>query len=110
MNIFPGIASLSTDLTSAAAASGIVGFTGIVTILLIIYGLISFFVPIFIYRIMRRTTQSYLRLGEIRDLLRRQAFLSNQLRVEQRNSGVSALDISGTDAVAEHEKALSTID
>jgi hypothetical protein len=51
------------------AASGIAGFIGIVMILMFIYGVISFLLPIFVYRIMRRGTASYLRLGEMRDLL-----------------------------------------
>ena len=40
--------------------------------------MIFFLLPIFVFRIMRRGTESYNRLGEIRDLLRKQAALSIQ--------------------------------
>jgi hypothetical protein len=67
----------SDDFTNAAGLFGVLGgLLGI--ILLFIYGIISFLVPIFIYRIMRRNTLSYQRLGEIRDLLRKQEFLYDQ--------------------------------
>jgi uncharacterized membrane protein len=69
---------LADDYTGAAAASGIAGFVVLVTILLCIYSVISFLLPIFVYRIMRRNTASYDRLGEIRDLLRKQEFLNDQ--------------------------------
>jgi hypothetical protein len=51
-------------------------------ILLFIYSIISFLVPIFIYRIMRRGTASYERLGEIRDLLRKQEFVKAQAQLQ----------------------------
>jgi hypothetical protein len=72
---------LGSDYTDAAAVSGVAGAAGffvLITILLFIYSIISFLLPVFIYRIMRRNTASYERLGEIRDLLRKQEFLYDQ--------------------------------
>jgi hypothetical protein len=66
------------DTGSTAAAFGVSGFMGIELILLIIYSVISLLIPIYIYRIMRLTNASYNRLGEMRDLLRKQDFLYDQ--------------------------------
>jgi hypothetical protein len=95
--------SLATDYSGAAAASGLIGFTGTVAILLVVYGVISFFVPVFIYRIMRRNTQSYVRLGEIRDLLRRQGSLNEQVRAEKPNRDPNALYLTEAE-ILEGEK------
>ena len=104
------IASDYSTTSSAAAASGILGFTGILLILLVIYGIIFFLLPIFVYRIMRRGTESCQRLGEIRDLLRKQAALSKPRHVEQLRKAVIGLDLSPAIEILEHERALSTLD
>lgn len=51
-------------------AGGIAGIIGIMWLLAIIYGIICFFVPVFIYRIMRRGTESLNALLRIESLLR----------------------------------------
>jgi len=66
------------DYGGAAAATGVSGFMGIGLIVLIIYSVLSLLIPIYIYRIMRLTNASYNRLGEMRDLLRKQEFLYDQ--------------------------------
>jgi hypothetical protein len=55
------------------AANGFTGIIGVLWILLcFIYGVICFLVPIFIYRIMRRGTESYDALCRIEQLLQAQ--------------------------------------
>jgi uncharacterized oligopeptide transporter (OPT) family protein len=55
----------------SGAASGIAGIMGLITILIIIYGIICFLVPIFIYRIMRRGTEMANTMSRIEFLLRK---------------------------------------
>jgi hypothetical protein len=52
-----------------AAGGAIAGLMALVPLLLFIYGVISLLVPIFVYRIMRRSTQNYLTLKRIEKLL-----------------------------------------
>jgi hypothetical protein len=94
------------DYAGAAAASGVAGFIGIVMILLFVYSVIAFLLPIFVYRIMRRGTESYQRLEEIRDLLRKQARFVNQPGVEPPNSDVGALHVPEPDEVSGRENAV----
>jgi hypothetical protein len=52
-----------------AAGSAIAGLIVLVPFLLFIYGVVCFLVPIFIYRIMRRGTESHQTLRRIEQLL-----------------------------------------
>ena len=54
---------------SEATGGAIAGLIVLVPLLLFIYGVVCFFVPIFIYRIMRRGTQSFETLRRIEQLL-----------------------------------------
>jgi hypothetical protein len=52
------------------AASGIAGIIGVFWVLAFIYGIICFFVSVFVYRIMRRGTERLNALLRIESLLR----------------------------------------
>jgi hypothetical protein len=67
MNLFADYNPVET-----VAGGGIARLMVLVPLLLFIYGLVAFFVPIFVYRIMRRGTQTHETLKRIEKLLIRQ--------------------------------------